>query len=552
MLAALKNNRLEKIIFILFLLSLGVRFYFLFFGFGSITNDEADYYLTSYLFAKTGTDQFGHTLFFSSGFLNAISSVPVYIGALFFKILPIKSILLARLPFALLNSLTPVLFFTCIYFFSNSILYSLIGFGIFNFSPWFSHLSATAAFDSPLSLLFFLGAVNSFCYIKKPIWLKYGLFIFFNFLAFNSYMGFKTIFPFLSLLFLLLYFYSQKNKLSLKQIGFWVIFSVFIFVSFFTISLKGPGGNLFSSRATKTIVFLNKNLIENEVWYANLTTNNKVVRKLFNNKAIAPLQLFMSKYANVFNPAIYFFAEPHIIYGLRIMGLFFVTDIFFFAIGLFFGFQTLTYKMKALILGLLCIAPIPAALQIEGLTVALRGIFLLPAISLVIACGYHFLIIRIKNKLFYIALILLFVFNICSFFALYQSRIKTISAESWGGSQKMVIEDLNHYKNNKIHIYTNEGNSFLMLYGMYNEIANPQSLKSELIKENVDKYVYENITIHFSCEDILKESNEGYIVFDVKKCPSEYKVKKAHFKTLKEYYSLDKSGDLLYILAKSI
>lgn len=545
-----KNNKFLKIVLILFVLSLAVRLYFLFFGFKTITNDEADYYLTSYLFAKTGTDQFGRAVFFSTGFLNAISSVPVYIGALFFKIIPIKSILLARLPFALLNSLSPVLFFTCVYFFSGNLLFSLIAFAIMNFSPWFSHLSATAAFDSPLSLLFFLASVNVFCYIKKPAWLKYCLFVIFSFLAFNSYMGFKTIFPLLLFLFLLLYFFSQRNTLSIKQILSSFCITTLLFIFLFAVSLKGPGGNLFQSRATKTIVFLNKDLIENEVWYANLTTNNKIVRKLFDNTVVSTSQMFLAKYASAFNPAIYFFAEPHVIYGLRIMGLFFATEIVFFAIGIFQGLQFLDKKTKILALGLLIIAPIPSALQVEGLTVALRGIFLLPAMSLVIASGYYFLIKKIKNKKFYFALVCLFLFNFISFLALYQSRIKTMSAESWGGSKKLVIQDVSQYKNLPVHVYVNEGQSFLMLYGMYNSITDPKSLQKELVKENINKYIYENITVHFSCSDMLYEKNEGYFVFDVKKCPTEYKLNKDHFQTLKEYYSLDKSGDLLYILAK--
>lgn len=548
--SAPRNNKLLKIVFVLFILSLVVRLYFLFFGFPTITNDEADYYLTSYLFAKTGSDQFGHTIFFSSGFLNAISSVPVYIGTLLFKIVSIKSILLARLPFALLNSLTPVLFFTLVYFFSSNVLFSLLGFMVMNFSPWFSHLSATAAFDSPLSLLFFLVAVNCLCYLKKPNWLQYGLFILFNFLAFNSYMGFKTIFPLLSLVFLLLYFSTKKSSLSVRQIVLSIVLSGFLFISFFVISLKGPGGNLFEGRALKTIVFLDKGLIANEVWYANLTTNNKIVRKLFNNSVVSPLQMFLSKYAGAFNPAIYFFAEPHVIYGLRIMGPFFVTDMVFFVIGLLFGLQSLNKKLKALILSLLLIGAIPTALQVEGITISLRGIFLLPAFSLVIATGYYFLIKKIKNRFVYLTLILLFCANFVAFLALYQGRIKIISAESWGGSQKLVIQDLNKYKENKVHIYVNEGKSFLMLYGMYNEIVNPQALKNELVKENVAKYTYENLIVHFSCQDILSEKNEGYFIFDVKKCPTEYKLKKADFKTIKEYYGLDKTGDLLYILAK--
>lgn len=544
---------MKKILTGLFFVSLLMRLYFLFFGFNSITNDEADYYLSSYLFAKSGTDQYGNQVFFSSGFMNAISSVPVYIGSLFWTLIPIKSVFVARLPFALLNSITPVLFFSIVYYFSRNKTLSLVSFAIMNFSPWFLHLSSTAGFDSPLSLLFFLSAVNVLCYVRKPIWIRWVSFTFFSFLAFNSYMGFKTIFPFLVFLFLTLDTLSQKkSSLNIKSIFTISIITVTLFITFFIIAFKGPGGNLFSGRASKTIVFLEKSIIENEVWYANLTTNNKVVRKLFNNVIISPLQMFLSKYANALNPALFFFGDPHVIYGLRIMGLFFVSDIFLFFVGIFFGFQKLNREMKIFVLGLLFIAPLPAALQIEGLTVALRGMFLLPAISLLIACGYIFLIQKINKRVFLFFISSLFIINVVSFLGLYQARIKIVSAESWGGSQKLILEDVNKLKPNKIQLHVNDEKVMFMKYGIYNPIQNLELFKQQLMNSSLKQYTDGNVKIHFSCAEILSSEKEGYYVFEVKKCPNEYKKMQFHFKTLKKYYSLDKSGDLLYILTKRI
>ena len=544
---------MKKILIGLFFASLIMRLYFLFFGFSSITNDEADYYFSSYLFAKTHTDQYGNQIFLSSGFMNAISSVPVYIGSLFWTLIPIKSVIIARLPFALLNSITPVLFFSIVYYFSRNMTLSLVSFAVMNFSPWFLHLSATAGFDSPLSLLFFLSAVNVLCYLKKPTWIRWVSFTLFSFLAFNSYMGFKTIFPLLLFLFLTLDTLSQKrSSLNIKSIFTITLITATLFITFFIIAFKGPGGNLFSGRASKTIVFLERSIIDNEVWYANLTTNNRVVRKLFNNGIISPLQMFLSKYANALNPALFFFGDPHVIYGLRIMGLFFVTDIFVFLVGIFYGFQNLNKKMKGLVFGLLLIAPIPAALQVEGLTVALRGIFLLPALSVLIASGYLFLVQKINNRVFFLFISSLFVINVISFLGLYQYRIKIVSAESWGGSQKLILEDIYKLKPNNVQLHVNDEKVMFMKYGIYNPIHNVELFKQQLMDTSLTQYTDGNVTIHFSCADILSSRKEGYYVFEVKKCPNEYKRMQLHFKTLKEYNSLDKSGDLLYILTKRI
>jgi len=541
-------KKLKKILIILFFISLLTRLYFLFFGIKSITNDEADYYLSSYLLSKTGTDQFGHAVFFSTGFLNGISSVPVYIGAIFWKLIPIKNVFFARLPFALLNSITPVLFFLITYYFSKNLLFSIISYLIMNFSPWFSHLSATAAFDSPLSLLFFLAAFVSLYYVKKSKWLRNILFILFNFLAFNSYMGFKTIFLPLLIFFLLLFTLENYGILAKKKIFIILALSTLIFSVFFTISVKGPGGNLFSSRAAKTIVFFDKVGIDGDIWYANLTTNNRVVRKIFNNYIFASTQKFLSKYTNAYNPAIYFFAEPHVIYGLRILGLFFVTDCVFFIIGIFFGLQKLRKTLKYLILGLLIIAPIPVALQVEGITVALRGIFLLPAFSLIIASGYYFLIRKFNNRYFYILLIALFIANTVSFLSLYQYRIKVISSESWSSTKEKILSDLNGDKRNVyMYISNDEKMSFFMMHAIYNPISNIQYLKKQLVHNNTSKYVDGNFIISASCQDILTNYNKGIYLIDVKNCPTEYEGLGKDIKKIKEYYSEDKTGELLYV-----
>ena len=95
---------------VLFLISFLTRLLFLYFGHPSITHDEADYFLNSYLLTKTGTDIINQKFFLTSGILYATSAIPVYLGSLIFHFFE-KSVIVARFPFALLNSFTPVLFY---------------------------------------------------------------------------------------------------------------------------------------------------------------------------------------------------------------------------------------------------------------------------------------------------------------------------------------------------------------------------------------------------------------------------------------------------------
>jgi len=51
---------------ILFLISFLTRFVFLYFGYPSVTHDEADYFINSYLLAKTGSDIYNQKFFLTS------------------------------------------------------------------------------------------------------------------------------------------------------------------------------------------------------------------------------------------------------------------------------------------------------------------------------------------------------------------------------------------------------------------------------------------------------------------------------------------------------
>jgi hypothetical protein len=167
-----------------------------------------------------------------------------------------------------------------------------------------------------------------------------------------------------------------------------------------------------------------------------------------------------------------------------------------------------------------------------------------------IASGYYALIQKYKKTYIYGILLLLFIINYASFLGLYQARIKILSSEAWGASHKLILEDLRKFKNSKIHIFVNEEKSILMKYGMYNTIKNPWTLKKELMSTSTYGYTYANLTIHFSCKDILNIKPTGYYLIESKKCTAEYKQRQKNLITIKEYYSQDKSSELLYILAK--
>lgn len=142
-------------IFFLYLISFLTRFLFLFFGMPSVTHDEADFFTNSYILAKTGTDIWNKKIFFSTGIININSSLIIYLNALFFSFFK-KNIYDIRLIYVILSSFIPVLFYLIISKITKNKIKALFIFLIFNFAPFFVHMSIQGGIEIISSLLLFL------------------------------------------------------------------------------------------------------------------------------------------------------------------------------------------------------------------------------------------------------------------------------------------------------------------------------------------------------------------------------------------------------------
>ena len=141
---------MKRTLLILLFISLLTRSVYLFWGMPSLTNDEADLYTTSYVTAKTASDQYNNSVFLTSGFLT--TSQHTHLFGTIPGFLPPRKVSFSTPTFALLNSITPF-FFLIIYVLTKNRSLSLISFSIFNFSPWFSYLSATG-YEAYMGLFF--------------------------------------------------------------------------------------------------------------------------------------------------------------------------------------------------------------------------------------------------------------------------------------------------------------------------------------------------------------------------------------------------------------
>lgn len=531
----------------LFFISLISRMFFLFGGFPSITHDEADFYLNSYVLIKTGSDLNGHSFFTTSGFISAASSVPIYINSLFFKIFP-KNIFSSRLPFAILNSLIPVFIYLIVKKITKKRKLSLIVFLIANFSPWLSYLSSQAAFDAPLALMFYLASVYFLISIDNSF-LKYGLFALASFFSFNSYMGIKSNFIFLIFTAFFIERTVSGQKISWQKIAKDLLMSGVISIVFILFIYLTPGKEILNGRLKNDLILVNNPYLSNQVWYERLTSQAPgIINKIAYNKITVATNFALRKYFMAFDPNILFVkGDPHPIYGTNYFGLFYLWEIVLIIIGIV-KFQDIFKKDSRRILLpfllLLIAAPIPNALQVYESTIALRGFILIVPYSFLIGIGLYWLCQKYKIRLRYISFFYLLAFLF--FFLVFQYKIKVVSGEQWHISEKILITKLSLEKKDykKIFVYTNEPKGTTMLYDFYQEKDGNKIKMSLLAKDShyqIDNVIFTDKFIKPSSDD-----NNLYIInrymFDEQKTIDKNFIKE----TIPYIESINKSGPAYY------
>lgn len=512
-------------VIVLFIVSLLTRLLFLYFGFPSVTNDEADYFINSYLLAKTGSDIYGQRFFLTSGILNATSSIPVYLGSFIYHFFE-KSTIIGRLPFTIFNSLIPVLFYLILNKLTKNKTFSFIGFTILNFSPWFSFLSVLSAIDAPTALVFYLIGFYVLLTKIKPIY-KNILFLIFSFLSFNSYMGIKTIFPFLVVTAFISKRIYEKKRLSIKNIFKDIAVSIVVFVAFFLFSWYAPSSNFFKARMSEKIIPFNSSMLtENVNYLRDLSKGPKVARYFLFNKLTVASGMFLDRYMQVFNPHLLFYrGDSHPLYGTYYYGLFYLFDFIFLISGLFLikdiFKRNLTIAIPFILL--LILTPIAIGITIDGATISLRGYPMILGYAFFIASGiYYFLSLLTKNDKFALLVVFsIYFLSFVHFFYTYKTIIRYASSDQWHVNEKTLmdkIEEIRGKSNKKIYIYVNGPRETMLLYLFY-KAGEPNEIK-KILSEN--RLNYKNI--YFSDECPQKKLDGFVQIIHSERCPIDEEV----------------------------
>lgn len=431
------------IFIIIFFLALILRFYDLGVAPPALNWDEVSHGYTSYSLLKTGQDQWGQSwpIFNFRAYGDYPTTANVYLTIPFVRIFGLNSLSI-RLPhaiFSLLFCLT--IYFLTQHLFKNRSL-SLFAFFISAIIPW-SIFPGRGVFQSNLSQLFLtLGLL--FFLKKKPLSL-----LFFG-LSLYSYHNTRIIIP--VLLPALFIFYNPKFKSGLKLIFFVAIFLILAIPNLL---------NLFSPESqsrNRWVGIINPNSINLINESRRLYTGPEFTNRLVNNKVVFFAKEFSINYLNLFNPLpIFFNGSANYQFNPPNTPLIYPVFLPFFYLGLIVLFKK---HRPLLLLFLICL--LPSALTVGDFP-SIRATSALPFYILSIVAGLSVL----KNKILYLAVILISIFSLYSYLQKYHDYNYRLSFTWQYGYEQLVSKLKTVYSDyDKIYITKKYGepHQFILFY----------------------------------------------------------------------------------------
>ena len=490
-----------------------------------LVHDEIEYLFSSKTYQLFGTDLSGIRFPLSlikTGTLGQISAIPPLLISTIWSFLPIN-IMTARIPYVILNVVTGLILILISYLLFRKQIVAYLSGILFLLNPWSFYLSRFSA-DAAFALFFFLLSLTFFLYLDKWRLLIPLLVLIFGFF---SYHGAKIIF--LPILFICI-FNKQLTKPEKKSsLTYFLIFflALFLFVGFFLLSAKIPGS--ISTNRSGEIVFLNKDVIANQVDTERRQAIFFPLKNLFINKATKASQVFISKYLTAFNSTVLFLNGEYLLGH----GLFYLLDLPFIIIGVFTVFKK-SKKEMIFLLSLLLIAPLPTAISLHGESLTNRSFLLLPILIIFSAYGLYgfFGWLKMKTQVSGNLLALLISVVYFGFFSrflfLYFYQLPVSAQESYMVSSRILAKYLlEEKKRSKNIVVITKGPRQQYLETVFYMNPKEQEKRLEEKKQNIlkDSYTIDNIVFTESCTDVFNVNTVYIYNFVLKSCLPSAKIK---------------------------
>ena len=371
----LKKHRLLIIISVIYFL---IRLILLDHAF--LLRGERDITFTGFSLAHTGRDLYGNLLpleFFGLDMPTPFLSF--YYSALWWIIIPIKSVFTARLPYVISSTTYIFLVYELIKTITKNTKLAIITSIIFAFSPGIYHLSRLAL-EVNIGMPILLAGIILFLQ-KKRMW-TYALFT----LAFFSYNGFR---PLILPLLLFLELYPWMNGSSFKSfIKMSLISTVFFFVLFGSSILID--GRMMLSRSSDLVFMSYDEITPKVIYLRNTSVAPEVLKVVLHNKITETIHYMIDIFLQAQDFQYLFFqGDKAAIYTSTFAGQFFLIMLpFYYAGFLFFG-KNLN-KKYLYILGFIPVALVPSLVNIDYISFTYRSVLATIGYAYIIACGFIF------------------------------------------------------------------------------------------------------------------------------------------------------------------
>ena len=517
----------------------------------SLFGDEIDVGYQAFSLLKTGHDYRGYFLpFYTESLSESRAPLLIYLTIPSVALFGLNEISV-RLPPIIFGVLSIYFLYKLVLLLTKNYLLSSLTAFVLTINPW-HYMYSRSAFEVTLLISLILAATyyfNLFIENSKNKYLYISIFIFgLTFYTYNT----ANIFTPLIVLYLLFTNKFLLDKLNRKQFLISIVLTLVLITPICKEIAFGKATERFSSLS----IFKNQTIVDEIINKRNsFSSTSQSIERLYHNKATAISTAFLKNYFQSISPSFLFFNinQANLRHSISSTGLLFLT---FFPL-LIYGFFKSDYKNKVskFFLFWLLVAPLPAALTLNGGTHPTRLFLMLVPLCYFISLG-TINIFKTKNK---VSLLILIIFSLSAEIFLfcheYYIHYSKDTAKLWNTGYQEVFNDLNAIKSNNLFISNSNYNS-LLPFLFYNQIV-PTSIElDDHEKKNIyldldgfkisDKIFFINNWKHnndiFEKIKNFSKKDDVFVLFQLNEIPgfmdlSVHPVNK--FSTLKTVYNPD-------------
>lgn len=457
----MKINRIIGITLLLF-----IAVFFRFWLLGDIpvgvTNDEAGGFFNTYSIAVTGRSIDGRFLPLSMNLDNSSAPVFVYLTVPFIWLFGISAYAI-RIPFAILSLGSVFLLYLITQRLIQNRYVALSAAFALAVSPWNIHMNR-GAYDGPITFFFLLAI---YVFLRKVengniLWTLPWILI-----SFYSYHATKIFW--IAFIPMLLLIFRRELSARKREVMLFLIGCLAIGASFwFVLRFQG---------VTRQQVLLTPDMtkLSRQVdWERTANTAPWVLRVVYSNKLFVYGREILMRYVQAFSPQLLFVTGEIGIYGTYYHGLLYLLDVPLLLLGFLYLARLKQIHARNLIIGSIFLAPLPSSIT-SDVSFAMRGIYMLPFLMMLIGCGFYQLVLWAQRFKGYTSLSViymffgLYAFSIVGYFYLYFYRYSIYGAELWFASSKDVSEAIGVMRRKYDRVWVSRaGAMYLFQYGLYN------------------------------------------------------------------------------------